>query len=129
MPCGTLGFRGILPHKAVPSEMFGANPADLGLVKSTLSQSSDLQWDLWGSEIPASNWATDREWWASIVGSRESDGLDLKVLGPNGTDTLVGRAGEHQGIGDRERPAEIAAGEGGELVQRTSHILISSAVM
>jgi len=35
----------------------------------------------------------------SIVGSRQSDGWEMKVWGPNGferTYTLVGRAGEHQ---------------------------------
>jgi hypothetical protein len=35
----------------------------------------------------------------SIVGSRESDGWEMKVWGPNGferTYTLVGCAGEHQ---------------------------------
>jgi hypothetical protein len=38
-------------------------------------------------------------WRVSIVGSRENDEWDLKVLGPNGFErsyTLVGSAGEHQ---------------------------------
>ena len=35
----------------------------------------------------------------SIVGSRENDGWEMKILGPNGFErsyTLVGSAGEHQ---------------------------------
>ena len=39
------------------------------------------------------------DWRVSIVGSRESDNWDTKVLGPNGferTYILVGSAGEHQ---------------------------------
>jgi hypothetical protein len=39
------------------------------------------------------------DWRVSIVGSRESDGWEMKVLGPNGFErsyTLVGSAGEHQ---------------------------------
>jgi hypothetical protein len=41
------------------------------------------------------------DWRVSIVGSRENDDWDLKVLGPNGferTYTLVGSAGEHQAL-------------------------------
>ena len=37
----------------------------------------------------------------SIVGSRESDGWEMKVLGPNGFErsyTLSGNAGEHQAL-------------------------------
>jgi hypothetical protein len=37
----------------------------------------------------------------SIIGSRESDGWEMKVLGPNGFErsyTLAGNAGEHQPI-------------------------------
>jgi hypothetical protein len=39
------------------------------------------------------------DWRVSIVGSRESDGWEIKVLGPNGFErpyTLSGNAGEHQ---------------------------------
>ena len=39
------------------------------------------------------------EWRVSIVGSRENDGWEVKVEGPNGFErsyTLVGSAGEHQ---------------------------------
>jgi hypothetical protein len=39
------------------------------------------------------------DWRVSIVGSRESDGWEMKVLGPNGFErsyTLAGNAGEHQ---------------------------------
>jgi hypothetical protein len=38
------------------------------------------------------------DWRVSIVGSRESDGWEMKVCGPNGcerTYTLAGTAGEH----------------------------------
>jgi hypothetical protein len=38
-------------------------------------------------------------WRVSIVGSRESDGWEMKVWGPNGFErsyTLSGNAGEHQ---------------------------------
>jgi hypothetical protein len=41
------------------------------------------------------------DWCVSIVGSRESDGWEMKVWGPNGferTYTLVGSAGEHQAL-------------------------------
>jgi hypothetical protein len=49
----------------------------------------------------------------SIVGSRESDGWEMKVLGPNGFErsyTLAGNAGEHQPLANRKRAAEIATG-------------------
>jgi hypothetical protein len=39
------------------------------------------------------------DWRVSIVGSRENDDWEMKVLGPNGFErsyTLVGSAGEHQ---------------------------------
>jgi hypothetical protein len=39
------------------------------------------------------------DWRVSIVGSRENDDWDMKVLGPNGFErsyTLGGTAGEHQ---------------------------------
>ena len=39
------------------------------------------------------------DWRLSIVGSRENDGWDMKILGPNGFErsyTLLGSAGEHQ---------------------------------
>src|SRR5450755_4312824 len=39
------------------------------------------------------------DWQVSIVGSRENDGWEMKILGPNGFErsyTLVGSAGEHQ---------------------------------
>jgi hypothetical protein len=39
------------------------------------------------------------DWRVSIVGSRENDGWEMKVEGPNGFErsyTLVGSAGEHQ---------------------------------
>jgi hypothetical protein len=39
------------------------------------------------------------EWRVSIVGSRENDDWEMKILGPNGFErsyTLVGSAGEHQ---------------------------------
>ena len=39
------------------------------------------------------------DWRVSIVGSRENDSWEMKVLGPNGFErsyTLVGSAGEHQ---------------------------------
>jgi hypothetical protein len=39
------------------------------------------------------------DWRVSIVGSRESDGWEMKVWGPNGFErsyTLSGNAGEHQ---------------------------------
>jgi hypothetical protein len=39
------------------------------------------------------------DWRVSIVGSRDSDGWEMKVLGPNGFErsyTLAGNAGEHQ---------------------------------
>jgi hypothetical protein len=44
------------------------------------------------------------DWHVSIVGSRDNDGWDMKVLGPNGFErsyTLAGSAGEH-------RPSVIA---------------------
>ena len=39
------------------------------------------------------------DWRVSIVGSRENDGWDLKILGPNGfgrSYTFAGNEGEHQ---------------------------------
>ena len=39
------------------------------------------------------------DWHVSIVGSRESDGWEMKVWGPNGFErsyTLAGSVGEHQ---------------------------------
>jgi len=39
------------------------------------------------------------DWRVSIVGSRENDGWEMKILGPNGFErsyTLAGNAGEHQ---------------------------------
>jgi hypothetical protein len=39
------------------------------------------------------------DWRVSIVGSRENDGWEMKILGPNGFErsyTLAGSAGEHQ---------------------------------
>ncbi|HEY1575751.1 MAG TPA: hypothetical protein VGF82_01590 [Terracidiphilus sp.] len=39
------------------------------------------------------------DWRVSIVGSRENDSWEMKILGPNGFErsyTLVGSAGEHQ---------------------------------
>jgi hypothetical protein len=41
------------------------------------------------------------DWRVSIVGSRENDGWEMKVLGPNGFErsyTLAGSAGEHQPV-------------------------------
>ena len=45
------------------------------------------------------------DWRVSIIGSRENDGWEMKILGPSGFErsyTLVGSAGEHQpsAIGD-----------------------------
>jgi hypothetical protein len=58
------------------------------------------------------------DWRVSIVGSRENDGWEMKVEGPNGFErsyTLVGSAGEHQPlvIGNvllRLLPAKMARG-------------------
>jgi hypothetical protein len=39
------------------------------------------------------------DWRVSIVGSRENDSWEMKILGPNGFErsyTFVGSAGEHQ---------------------------------
>jgi hypothetical protein len=56
-----------------------------------------------GAEIqaPVEHHLSDRpgDWRVSIGGSRESDGWEMKVLGPNGcvrSYTSVGSAGEHQ---------------------------------
>jgi hypothetical protein len=56
-----------------------------------------------GAEIQllVEHYLSDRpgDWRVSIVGSRESDGWEMKVWGPNGFErsyTLVGTAGEHQ---------------------------------
>ena len=54
----------------------------------------------------------------SIVGSRENDGWEMKILGPNGFErsyTLVGSAGEHQpfviaNVLTRLLPAAVARG-------------------
>jgi hypothetical protein len=59
------------------------------------------------------------DWRVSIVGSRESDGWEMKVLGPNGFErsyTLVGRSGEHQplviaNVLMRLLPARVARGK------------------
>ena len=58
------------------------------------------------------------EWWVSILGSRENDGWEMKILGPNGFQrfyTLVGSAGEHQpmvlaNVLQRLLPASVARG-------------------
>jgi hypothetical protein len=58
------------------------------------------------------------DWWVSIVGSRENDGWEMKILGPNGFErsyTLVGSAGEHQpfviaNVLTRLLPAAVARG-------------------
>jgi hypothetical protein len=45
------------------------------------------------------------DWRVSIIGSRENDSWEMKILGPNGFErsyTLMGRAGEYQ-------PAVIAS--------------------
>ena len=64
-------------------------------------------------------WVTGREdWRVSIVGSRENDGWEMKILGPNGFErsyTLVGSAGEHQplviaNVLTRLLPAGVARG-------------------
>jgi hypothetical protein len=56
-----------------------------------------------GAEIQAlvEHHLSDRpgDWRVSVVGSRESDGWEMKVWGPNGFErsyTLSGNAGEHQ---------------------------------
>jgi hypothetical protein len=76
-----------------------------------------------GAEIQAlvEHHLNDRpgDWRVSIVGSRESNGWEMKVLGPNRFErsyTLVGSAGEHQPlmIGNillRLLPAKMARGE------------------
>jgi hypothetical protein len=56
------------------------------------------------------------DWRVSIVGSRENDSWEMKVLGPNGFErscTLSGRAGEHQPLAianvlTRLLPAKVA---------------------
>ena len=56
------------------------------------------------------------DWRVWIVGSRENDSWEMKVLGPNGFErsyTLVGSAGEHQAL----VIASVAAGEGGTTVR------------
>ena len=55
------------------------------------------------------------DWQVSIVGSRENDGWEMKILGPNGFErsyTWVRSAGRAPTFGDRQCPSEIAAGEG-----------------
>ena len=58
------------------------------------------------------------EWRMSIVGSRENDDWEMKIMGPNGFErsyTLVGSAGEHQplviaNVLLRLLPARVARG-------------------
>jgi hypothetical protein len=58
------------------------------------------------------------DWRVSIVGSRENDSWEMKILGPNGFErsyTLVGSAGEHQplviaNVLQRLLPARVARG-------------------
>jgi hypothetical protein len=58
------------------------------------------------------------EWRVSIVGSRENDSWEMRILGPNGFErsyTLVGSAGEHQplviaSVLQRLLPARVARG-------------------
>jgi hypothetical protein len=58
------------------------------------------------------------DWRVSIVGSRESDGWEMRILGPNGFErsyTLAGSAGEHQpsviaNVLLRLLPARVARG-------------------
>ena len=58
------------------------------------------------------------DWRVSIVGSRESDGWEMKIWRPNGFEgsyTLVGSAGEHQllaiaNVVQRLLPAKMAWG-------------------
>jgi hypothetical protein len=75
-----------------------------------------------GSEVRAlvEHAMSDRpgDWRVSIVGSRENDGWEMKILGPNGFErsyTLVGSAGEHQPLAIanvllRLLPARVARG-------------------
>jgi hypothetical protein len=74
-----------------------------------------------GAEIQAlveHHLATGREMAVSIVGSRESDGWEMKIWRPNGFEgsyTLVGSAGEHQPLAianvvQRLLPAKMAWG-------------------
>ncbi len=58
-----------------------------------------------GAEIHAlvEHHLSDRpgDWRVSIVGSRENDSWEMKLLGPNGFErsyNLSGRAGEHQAV-------------------------------
>jgi hypothetical protein len=58
-------------------------------------------------------------WRVSIVGSRENDSWEMKILGPNGFErsyTLAGSAGEHQPLAIanvllRLLPGQVARGE------------------
>ena len=58
------------------------------------------------------------DWRVSIVGSRENDSWEMKILGPNGFErsyTLVGSAGEHQplviaNVLQRLLPARVGRG-------------------
>jgi hypothetical protein len=56
------------------------------------------------------------DWPVSIVGFRENDNWDMKVLGPNGFERSYtwGGRGRASGISDLERACEVAAGEGWE---------------
>jgi hypothetical protein len=53
------------------------------------------------------------DWRVSIVGSRENDSWEMKILGPNGFEqSYIGRkCGRAPAFGGRECAAEIAAGE------------------
>jgi hypothetical protein len=59
------------------------------------------------------------DWRVSIVGSRETDGWEMKILEPKGFErsyTLVGSAGEHQPLAIanvllRLLPGQVARGE------------------
>jgi hypothetical protein len=54
------------------------------------------------------------DWRVSIVGSRENDSWEMRILGPNGFERSlhIGRkCGRAPAIGDRKRAAEIATGE------------------
>jgi hypothetical protein len=58
------------------------------------------------------------DWRVSIVGSRENDGWEMMILGPNGFErsyTLVGSTGEHQrlviaNVLQRLLPARVGQG-------------------
>lgn len=78
------------------------------------------------------------DWRVWIVGSRENDGWEMKILGPNGFErsyTLEGSAGEHQplviaNVVQRLLPARVAPGGGRKAAEYTlllSHICLTSA--